>query len=275
MILAQHGINSLRRGSSDIVDLSNRVIIDPIAKIVIVDPNGYIGYDITKYLLYPYNPAQSTYYNGAILSPDSDFSSYGLGRVTIRPSSIETIGDHDYITVQIGNQIWMAENLDCKFQGLSIGSATMSYDTPQGNYYMNQEDSYGYNGCKAGLLYNWKAVQMLEQNKASLIPGWHVPTIDEWDTLASFVRSAFYLKHYYGWQSGSGVNSYGFNAYGCGFFNNANFGGWHNNLGFWTATEVSTTEAYNRNLNSFDNVIGRNPRDKQNQYSLRLVKDSA
>jgi uncharacterized protein (TIGR02145 family) len=97
------------------------------------------------------------------------------------------IGGRKYPYVQIGNQLWLAENLDYKFDGCGIGGSETP-STPHAWYYNNDEATYGIDGTyKCGLLYNWYAVDYLEQNKATLLPtGWHVATKDEWDTLIAF-----------------------------------------------------------------------------------------
>ena len=91
------------------------------------------------------------------------------------PSSVY-IGGRTYPIVKIGSQLWLAENLDWKFDGLSVGDQGLP-DTPAAWYYDNDENTYGINGNRYGLLYNWYAVNYLETNKASMLPaGWRVPT---------------------------------------------------------------------------------------------------
>jgi uncharacterized protein (TIGR02145 family) len=81
------------------------------------------------------------------------------------------IGGRRYPVVKIGNQLWMAENLDYAWSGLTIGGSIGS--DPRANYYDNDETTYGWSGYKCGLLYNWAAVAEL----ADLLPdGWHIPS---------------------------------------------------------------------------------------------------
>ena len=102
------------------------------------------------------------------------------------------IGGRTYPTVKIGNQWWLAENLDYKFKvngsQIPIG-VSGSPSTPVAWYYNNDESTYGINGTyKCGLLYNWYAAKYLDDNKATLLPnGWHVPSKSEWNTLATEV----------------------------------------------------------------------------------------
>jgi uncharacterized protein (TIGR02145 family) len=92
-----------------------------------------------------------------------------------------------YRTVKIGTQIWMAENLKVThyrngdvipriinnsiWANLSIGACCV--------YGKNEENLETY-----GLLYNWFAVN---DNRIIAPEGWHIPSLGEWMTLASFL----------------------------------------------------------------------------------------
>lgn len=254
-------------------DTDSIVNIVPIDKIVVVDPNGYIGFDLTNYFQ---TRGETFYYNYAILSAGDNFSDKGLGQVTFYTPASNVIGGRTYRTVVIGGVEWLAENLDLKFSGLVFGQSGTSSSEPRANYFNNDESTYGLNGNKYGLLYNWIAVKYLEDNKSSLIPGWHVPTTAEWDALATAVGGTSVagtkLKSTTDWSSGAGTDDYGFSALPAGYYNGSFY-----NLGsganFWTATESNSSFAYRRNfytgasMDSYDN-------SKNYQYSVRLVKDS-
>lgn len=130
-----------------------------------------------------------------------------------------------YKTVTIGNQTWMAENLDYKFNGLQLNNSSWSYDTKQADYYDKDEATYGVNGNKYGLLYNFIATKYLNDNKSTLIPGWHVPTLEEWNTLIEYAGgnnvAGSKLKSTTDWMSGppgaDGTDEYGFNAKPAGY----------------------------------------------------------
>lgn len=158
------------------------VNIMPTTGVKVVDDNGYIGGDY----LGVYYPSTNYYNNFAIQLVGADFSSKGLGQVTIVDNTT-TIGGRVYRTVTINGVTWLAENLDYKFSGCGIGgSGTPS--TPNAWYYNNDEATYGIDGVrKCGLLYNWHAVKLLNDSRSDLIPGWHVPTKDEWTALATAV----------------------------------------------------------------------------------------
>ena len=192
------------------------------------------------------------------------------------PADSVKIGDRWYHYVQIGNQYWIDENLDFKFDGCAIGQEGASLE-PRANYYNNDEATYGVNGNKYGLLYNWTAVKYLEDHKSELIPGWHVPTTTEWDALATAVGGSGVagtkLKSTTGWSSGNGDGSYGFAAFPAGYQSWGSFNDLGSYAGFWTATEHSSSNAYYRNFSTVALMNSLN-NDKSYGYSVRLVKDS-
>lgn len=69
------------KGKGEPFSLSNIVSIVPINKIVVVDKNGYIGFDITSYF-----SDTSSSYSYAILDNSANYSSSGLGQVTFNIS---------------------------------------------------------------------------------------------------------------------------------------------------------------------------------------------
>ncbi|MCK9436617.1 MAG: hypothetical protein M0Q12_05350 [Synergistaceae bacterium] len=101
---------------------------------------------------------------------------------------------NEYKTVQIGNQVWMAENL--RYLPSVVGPTTSSLTEPY--YYV-----YDYNGTnvteakansnyiKNGVLYNWQAAMNGEAGSSSTPSGvqgacpdgWHVPSMSEWAQL--------------------------------------------------------------------------------------------
>ena len=247
--------------------------IMPTTGVKVVDDNGYIGGDF----LGVYYPNTNYYNNFAIVVPGADYSSMGLGQVTIVDNTT-TIGGRVYKTVTIGGKTWLAENLDYKFSGCGIGgSGTPS--TPNAWYYNNDEATYGIDGVrKCGLLYNWYAVKFLNDHRSDLIPGWHVPTNDEWSALANAVGGANVagtrLKAAnVDWAtSWGGTDDYEFEAFPAGGYSGS-FG----NLGirafFYTSSEYNSSNTYYVDLsisNSLDSYAGA----KNFGKSVRLVKDS-
>lgn len=113
--------------------------------------------------------------------------------------NIVNIGGRDYKFVEINGKLWLAENLDYKFEynggQLPIGTAGM-VSTPCAWYYQNDESQYGIDkDYRCGLLYNWYAQKYLNDNKALLLPqGWRVPEKTDFDNLMSFIANANRIK---------------------------------------------------------------------------------
>ncbi len=116
--------------------------------------------------------------------------------------------DRTYKTVQIGDQVWMAENL--------AYLPDITYEDDWGSYSEPQYAVYGYapgsgtetvEGAKAtenyqeyGVLYNWHAVmqgeESSEENPSNVQgicpPGWHLPSDAEWEELEIYLANNGY-----------------------------------------------------------------------------------
>lgn len=193
-----------------------------------------------------------------------------------------TDGDNNYPIVQIGNQVWMAENLKTtKYNdGPSIPNLIDNlqwYNAEEGAYcwYNNNvsnKDNYG-------ALYNWYTV-----NTGKLCPGgWHVPSSEEWTILTNYLGGSGVaggkLKetgtvHWYP-QHLATDNSSGFTAVGGGcrsysdgtFVALKNFGYW------WSATETDLSNAGFFGLAASYINVYTGQRIKKMGYSVRCLKD--
>lgn len=258
--------------------------IVPINGVKIVDKNGYIGEDITEY--FPHQPNMN-YVNYALTLNGPNYSKMGLGQVKFIDSEyLVEIGGRQYRTCTIGGMVWLAENLDYKFQ---VSGSQISLNpqgtpfTPAAWYYNRDELNYGIDGTyKCGLLYNWHAVKYLNDNRATLIPGWHVPSDTEWANLATEIGGASTagtkLKAKNNtvtsnWPSGwGGTDNYGFTALPAGCYDGRFYTVGSNSF-FWTATENSSSSAYYRYLVTGASMSSSYD-DKYYGYSVRLVADS-
>lgn len=104
---------------------------------------------------------------------------------TLRANVISDIDGNYYKTVMIGNQLWMAENLGTT--RYNDGTAIpYGHGRDAGDYRWYNDDI-----CHRkpfGALYSWQAV-----NTQKLCPaGWHVPSMDEWQTLTDFLTNNGY-----------------------------------------------------------------------------------
>ena len=137
-----------------------------------------------------------------------------------------------------------------------------------------------------GCYYTWEAAKRI----ASKIPGWHLPTMQEWDMLAVIAGGSDVagknLKSKNCWEpDAAGEDLFGFNARPAGYYNGNN-GSFYNvgsDAGFWTATEYDgswlsapgydSRRACSRYI-ATGASIGSGSSSKYFQYSVRLVKDS-
>jgi len=169
-----------------------------------------------------------------ILTPILVFSSLCFGQEgpCNNATSLSYQG-YDYDIVEIGDQCWFAENLRNEHyeNGDTIVNDLLSDDwmgtTSGASTVFGEGDSpcYDYSpdgdGCdeiwslnEYGRLYNWYAVN---DPRNLCISGWHVPSIQEWETMINFLGGVDVagekMKTTYGWyQGGNGTNTSGFSG---------------------------------------------------------------
>jgi len=157
--------------------------------------------------------------------------------------------------VKIGNQIWMAKNLnDASKGGICYG------DKPE-------------NCEKYGRLYNW------EEAMKACPSGWHLPSDAEWKALVSFAGgdeiAGRKLKAKNGWEEGgNGTDDFGFSALpgGSGYSDGSfdvidRYGYW------WSSSEHGSYYAYFRDM-GYDNEFARWIfYEKSYLFSVRCLKD--
>ena len=174
-----------------------------------------------------------------------------------------SIHGETYRTVQIGKQLWMAENL--KSNQHHKGNSCC-YDRNPAN-------------CqKYGRLYDWEAAVDI----ASRIPGWHLATDEEWMTLEMAVGmspSEVRRDGYRGGDDEIGIKlkeggSSGFNALLAGSrYSDGSFdllGGYGY---FWSASPSGGSNAFSRSVDRSDAGVGRYSHGRTDRDSVRLVKD--
>jgi len=156
-----------------------------------------------------------------------------------------------YKIVKIGEQTWMAENLN--------------YETKDGKCY---DDSRPALCQRYGRLYNWYAA-------LSACPeGWHLPSDAEWQALVDWAGGNIagkMLKSKSGWEeNASGENAFGFSALPGGYysFHHGRDGYW------WSRTERNDKEAFGRRM-SYDVGVWNVKEFKSDFYSVRCVQGNA
>ena len=187
-----------------------------------------------------------------------------------------------YKTVKIGEQIWMAQNLNLETENSGCGGGS---GTTEGN-------------CETyGRLYSWAAAMgkseeqcgyghecdLASAGSATFIrgvcpDGWHVPTRDEWNALFVSVggksNAGKVLKSQTDWYNGgNGSDAYGFAARPAGSYGDGRFSGEGNHADFWSSTENGSYGAYDMYLTYARVSAHLYTNDKDYGYSVRCVKD--
>ena len=197
-----------------------------------------------------------------------------------------------YKTVQIGEQTWMAQNLNYAYTEMRYVDIGHECDSTSWCY-----DNKFENCTMKGRLYTWWAaidsaklgrdgsiasnggIYFLPDTVYGVCPiGWHLPTRKEWLTLFDEVggqeNAGLNLRSQTGWgDSGAGTDVYGFSALPAGFSQaDGGFNWYDDNAHFWTATDVKGAYAYYVNLYVGDYVyIWDN--SKQGGRSVRCMKN--
>ena len=209
-----------------------------------------------------------------------------------------TVTDVDntvYKTVKIGNQWWMAEDLNVKkyrngdyINQIQTDTALWSHDT-SGAYCDNKDNG----GNLIGRFYNWYAVA----NSKNIAPsGWHIPSDEEWKTLEKYLGMISIDANKTGWRGTGegdqlklkapegwsiydkvwGTNESGFSAVanGCRLFNGANGDPGQFATGFWwSVSDNNLSEAWYRYLDYKNSNVFRSHTFKNYGFCIRCVKD--
>ena len=173
-----------------------------------------------------------------------------------------------YKWIKIGEQIWMAENLN--------------YKPAYGSWCHDDKES----NCNIyGRLYNWETAKQVGPD------GWHLPTDEEWKELEMYLgmsqtsvnligwkrgtNVSSKLKSISGWESnGNGTNESGFTALpgGCAYDTDP-----HPVLGyyasFWSSTEITSNRALSRLLSYEYSGVCRLNSLKGEGCSVRCIRD--
>ena len=202
-------------------------------------------------------------------------------------SNITDVEGNTYKTVQIGTQVWMAENLKTSKYNDGSTITNIKDDTQWENnntgawcYYDNDTT----NNTKYGKLYNWHVMSAATNGNKNVCPiGWHVPTDAEWTVLTDYLGGESVaggkMKEVgtTNWISpntdATNVSLFtglpgGNRGYKGLYLETGNFGGW------WTSTEHSTYDAWLRYLYYSIGIVRRiYSNDKESGFSVRCLRD--
>jgi len=248
--------------------------------------------------------------NGVIINKQSIKTTDVDSIIFYNPSLVNstTVTDYDgnvYNTVTIGTQVWMKENLrTTKYaNGTAIPLintvSTWSTLTASSKAYCWYNDDIS-NKATYGALYTWAAAM---NGAASVIvnpsgiqgvcpTGWHLPSDAEWNTLIGYIDSTFnpliqgtqsYLAggkmkstgtQYWQSPNANATNESGFSGLPGGYrgsagtFLNIGTGGY-----WWSSTEFTMGNSWNRILYYINGSVGRYGYDKRSGFSVRCIRD--
>ncbi len=254
---------------------SSEVVVNSSSSVSVLSSSSLNGFD--------WSLPKEAYFN-----PDIDY-----GEVT------DERDGKVYRTVKIGEQTWMAENLNYAYTGVPykvIGSYVYTSDSTSWCY-----ENDPANCTKYGRLYTWAAaidsVKLandvdnpqdcgygrecgLTGKVQGICPsGWHLPSYDEWNALFTAVGGQLnpgkVLKSQTGWNNnGNGTDAYGFSALPAGYrpYDGYFYGGGINAF-FWSATEYGSYNAFYIYLYYYNEYANLLSYDKYYGFSVRCVKD--
>ena len=190
-----------------------------------------------------------------------------------------------YKSAKIGNQVWMAEDLNYDY----------NEGTAKSYCYNDEQESC----AKYGRLYTWAAAMdsagvfgdggkgcgydvtcsAKEPVRGVCPESWHLPSDTEWKTLFTAVGgedvAGTKLKSKSGWyNNGNGTDEYGFSGVPAG---NRDREGLYNDAGkdarFWSSTERGSFPAYLWIFSYGNTTVSSGYHDKFFGYSIRCIKD--
>ncbi len=188
-----------------------------------------------------------------------------------------------YKTVKIGDQVWMAENLN--------------FVTDNSWCYKDESD----NCAKYGRLYTWAAAVGRDEDecgyehtcglgsgdiRGACPKGWHLPSKAEWEALIVAVDGSITeytssntagtkLKSVTGWyDDGNGTNAFGFSALPASDrYYNGRYYGVGRDAYFWSSAEIDSDDAYDMSLYYSHDYASLGNGDKGYGFSVRCLKD--
>lgn len=208
---------------------------------------------------------------------------------------IDSRDGNEYNWVQIGDQVWMAENLAYL---PSVNMVADGSEDAAGSYYY----VYGYDGTNVaeakatdnyatyGVLYNWTAAMDGEASSTTNPSGiqgvcpasWHLPSDAEWTELTDYLGGTSVaggkLKEtgttHWASPNAGATNETGFTALpGGGRYNDGAFDGVGGGGSWWSATETNATNARRRDLNYGYGGVYKDGVNKEVGFCVRCVRD--
>jgi uncharacterized protein (TIGR02145 family) len=194
---------------------------------------------------------------------------------TVGDDWIDPRDGQSYATVQIGDQVWMAENQAYEGAGQQISddvdwAENSNYDG--WCYYGDNKAKYG---CSYGFLYQWEVA------KEVCPSGWHLTSDAEWTELTDYldgesvaggIMKESGTAHWNSPNTGA-THGIGFNALPGGYlaYYGSNFGFMRYSAFFWSSTEYNSSHAMCHRLYHNNSEVVRESFFKRSGFSVRCV----
>jgi len=172
-----------------------------------------------------------------------------------------------YPTVLIGTQCWMSANLNFGDR-IDLSSTPLDNCSPEKYCY---EDDFVSCNLKGGL-YTWDEVMQYvttEGAQGICLPGWHVPTEPEWQTLFDQFSGQAYAGDAIKTGGASGLEGL---LTGVEF----NYTEWHfaDSTGFfWSSSSHGIEKAWAHGIHIVNHGVSFYPSNNSNAFSIRCLKD--
>lgn len=232
-------------------------------------------------------PAESSSSDGEVAYSGAEISSSSeevLSSISLEYGMITDARDgRSYATVVIGEQTWMAQNLNYDYNAGTLKSFCYENDTAYcavyGRLYtwsaaMDAKAKFSTTGqgCGSG------AMCTVSGNVRGACPeGWHLPSRNEFLALHNYVGgvdvAGKVLKATFGWESeGNGSDSFGFSALPAGrYYNGFIEIGLYGH--FWSSTEYDESTARAQGLDYSAPDVNLGNYSKNDALSVRCLKD--
>jgi uncharacterized protein (TIGR02145 family) len=207
-----------------------------------------------------------------------------LFRVKSQYGVIKDEEGHEYMTVQIGNQTWMAENLRATKYRNGDDIALSSRDLKDISKEITPKYQWCYGGVEEnaeiyGRLYTWFIVN----DERGICPtGWHIPIDSEWSELINVVdgdsKASIKLReegtHHWVKSVIEPTNESGFTALPGGFRDSKGSFFVKGFNGYWWSTKGFLKMEFNKSTISLNALVGSQENIKKNGLSVRCLKDN-
>ncbi len=274
-----------------------RLLADAFA-VRLISGRTYVGHSVRCVKGSATAPKSSSSSENVILSGDSHEGSSSSSVTLATPCKTETEDNCEYgtltderdgqtyKTVKIGDQVWMAENLNIAAPNSYCYHDSAEYCSKYGRLYnwagaMDAEGKWSTNSVNCRYTGECSPTYPV---RGACPEGWHLPDSTEWGKLLTAVggldMAAKMLKSTSGWQdceeeNCNGTDAYGFSALPAGYMDRygSAFTYYEGvSTGFYTSTQVDKNDAYRVYLYR-NNVVNFTSDIKADGFSVRCVKD--